>query len=715
MKKLLTLKMIQLIVLSLFVLVLAVGCSSNEPAPGTDVGTSNNVEYGLTLSGVLAGGDYISFSSDDDISTFFKGKVSGNDYYYRGFNGGSVMIDEEMDMGMAVKSSAQSPNAMPVAPGGMATGEDGGLDYSDTNVQVEGIDEADIIKTDGEFIYVTSGNHFFIVKAYPGEEAQVLSSYELSQNPQGLFVSGDKVFIVDSSYGMKHFDIRASQYGTTSRVTVLDVSDRETPTQITNYSIEGDYVTARMKGDDIYVVTTYGPQDWQVPLPIIMREETALDIAPSNVFRMPIMYKNPQLASVHALSVSDPTQMDTISVAVEGHPTVYMSHENIFLTSTKYLSEYDIRNEIMKELVELPSREQNLVSRINNVDDEILTVNEKEGKVIQVYNEYISLLDDSDEWYDKITDATKKKLESLESSQITTVQRIALRTNSASEDFSPQAATQLPGTLVNQFSMDEYDSIFRVAVTIQPFWTQDRRNNEPSNAIYTFDQSLEVVDSLKGIAETERIFSTRFMGDRLYMVTFRQTDPFFVYDLEDGKVTQLGELKIPGFSRYLHPYDEDTLIGLGHDATETGRQLGIKISLFDVSDVSNPTEVTSFVTEEKYAQTNAEYEHKAFLFDREKELLVIPARSYDWRNDGEGYNGAFVFDISRVSIELRGLIDHSRGQNQYYGSGVLRSLYIEDDLYTMSEGLIRVNDLGDLHSVANVSLTATGSGPIKVY
>jgi len=137
--------------------------------------------------------------------------------------------------------------------------------------------------------------------------------------------------------------------------------------------------------------------------------------------------------------------------------------------------------------------------------------------------------------------------------------------------------------------------------------------------------------------------------------------------------------------------------------------------LFDVSDVSDPKEVAKYVTESRYAGSTAEYEHKAFLFSKEKNMLVIPAYSYDY-NDGEGYNGAFVFKITKDDIELRGLIDHSMGiSGRYYSPAVERSLYIEDELYTKSPNLLRINDLETLKGIKNIELKAVPGSDIPIY
>jgi uncharacterized secreted protein with C-terminal beta-propeller domain len=243
---------------------------------------------------------------------------------------------------------------------------------------------------------------------------------------------------------------------------------------------------------------------------------------------------------------------------------------------------------------------------------------------------------------------------------------------------------------------------------------------ESTNNIFTLDSDLNIIDSKKNIAKGEQIYSTRFVGDKLYMVTFKQIDPFFVFDLSDAEnIKELGQLKIPGFSRYLHPYDENTLIGIGKETTSTGEQRGLKISLFDVSDFEHPKEIAKFVTGKQYADSVAEYEHKAFLFDKEKQLLVIPAYSYSYQTwerpmpvdinskmiapQTTGFNGAMVFNITKNSIELRGVIDHSQGR-QYWGPSVERSLFINELLYTKSQGLLRINKLSDLAKVKNIEL-----------
>jgi uncharacterized secreted protein with C-terminal beta-propeller domain len=219
------------------------------------------------------------------------------------------------------------------------------------------------------------------------------------------------------------------------------------------------------------------------------------------------------------------------------------------------------------------------------------------------------------------------------------------------------------------------------------------------------------------------------MGSRAYMVTFVQTDPLFVIDLSSpANPKVLGELKIPGFSSYLHPYSDTMLIGLGKDtvANEWGgvKTKGLKLSLFDVSDVANPKEVDTYVMGDAGSDSIALQDHKAFLFSREKNLLSIPVTiAEDKENRGWGqtvFSGAAVFKVDENGFELKGKIDHSDGGKVgiqdcwwgycYYDNNVLRSLYIGDNLYTFSNKYLKINDIKDLKEVKKLELKKEKKG-----
>ena len=210
------------------------------------------------------------------------------------------------------------------------------------------------------------------------------------------------------------------------------------------------------------------------------------------------------------------------------------------------------------------------------------------------------------------------------------------------------------------------------------------------------------------------------MGDRLYLVTFRQVDPFFVIDLSGDPPKVLGELKLPGFSNYLHPYDQDHIIGIGKETSDNGAQtLGVKMALFDVSDVSSPKAVDTYQIGGPQTESEALNDHKAFLFDREKNVLSIPIFSPDQYYTGEGgvepfnnsgeesgpWNGFYVFGIDgEKQFELRGLVEH---ESNYSGSGN-RSFYINSTLYTVTPALMKMSDLENIEEINQISLQGTG-------
>jgi uncharacterized secreted protein with C-terminal beta-propeller domain len=229
----------------------------------------------------------------------------------------------------------------------------------------------------------------------------------------------------------------------------------------------------------------------------------------------------------------------------------------------------------------------------------------------------------------------------------------------------------VPGYVLNQFSMDEHNGYFRIATT-----DHDWRSGSSGNNVYVLNEDMEIVGELEDLAPGEEIYSARFMGERCYLVTFKKVDPLFTIDLSDPEnPTVLGKLKIPGYSDYLHPYDENTLIGIGKETVEAEEgdfawYQGVKISLFDVSDVANPRELAKIEIGSRGTDSPALYDHHAFLFSKARNLLVIPILEAKIdENDFSGevpanfygeytYQGAYVFSISREGIELRGTITH---------------------------------------------------------
>jgi uncharacterized secreted protein with C-terminal beta-propeller domain len=280
------------------------------------------------------------------------------------------------------------------------------------------------------------------------------------------------------------------------------------------------------------------------------------------------------------------------------------------------------------------------------------------------------------------------------------------------------------GFVLNQFSMDEYEDHFRVATT-------KRDGSLSKNNVYVLNASLHMVGRLEDLAPGEDIHSARFMGDKCYLVTFKKIDPLFVIDLQDPENPQvLGKLKIPGYSDYLHPYDETHLIGVGKETVEAEQgdfawYQGVKISFFDVSNVSNPNVIDQTEIGDRGTDTPVLRDHKAFLFSKPQNLLVLPIllAEIDPNDYPDGippnaygeyvWQGAYIYKITlEGGIEYAGRITHMENSTDLLKSGyyfsslyeVKRVLYINRVLYTISDKKIKLNDLDTLEEIIEIDL-----------
>jgi inhibitor of cysteine peptidase len=591
------------------------------------------------------GGNQISrFSSYEQLQDFVKTNAK-----YGAFPWRDVALAPESGQGAALAPST--------------------TDYSATNIQVAGVDEADIVKTDGEYIYLVSGQKVIIVKAYPPEQAQVLSEIKLEGTAIGIFINGDRlvVFEEETPY-YPYYDVQRGGVvpmplvvSPKTDIKVYDISDRENPRLQRELSADGQYVSSRMIGDYAYVVINEPvyEQDDELNLPKIYfggneTEIPATDIYYSNVSDYYYMY-----TTIMAINTQNDDQEPTYETILLGASSnVYVSLNNIYLT--------------------FPVWGTDILGREN--------------------------------W----------------DFQETSIHRIHID----GAEIEPIASGEVPGMVLNQFSMDEYGGYFRVATTTY--------EQTPQNNIYILDMDLNIVGSLTDLAPGETIYAARFMGERGYLVTFENTDPLFVVDLSDPSNPQvLGELKITGYSDYLHPYDETHLIGTGKEAVEAEEgdfawYQGIKIALFDVSDVNNPKEIGDpYVIGDRGTDSPVLYDHKAFLFDKSRNLLVIPVlvakideSEYPGGVPSDAYGkpvwqGAYVFHISPdTGLSLEGKITHIENttgleQDYYFYSpfSVTRALYIDDVLYTISDARIMMNSLENLNYINEVQLPSSAWTP----
>ncbi len=534
----------------------------------------------------------------------------------------------------------------PIVPGLALTGSDAGanLDYSGTNIQVEGVDEPDIVKTDGIFIYVLTGDDVVILRAYPTSMAEVISRTEVGHRAMEMFVNGNRLVVFQ--------DFHEYLY-----VKVYDIANREEPNLIQNVSFEGIYLDARMIDNYVYVVVTeYVPPDPSngIDLPTVTNNGNTRTVRPTEICHFDEPAPNYELALIVSIDLID-KDVRFKAYLIDRTRTMYVSMSNIYIAGMDYGD-------------------------------------------IQVFNWFFFIWNES-----------------------TIIHKISIDEGS----IQYVGKGKVPGWILNQFSMDEYESYFRIATTEGHAWTG---SGSAANNVYVLTSEMETVGKLEGLGVGEDLYSVRFMATRAYLVTFKKIDPFFVVDLSNPTSPRLlGELKIPGFSQYLHPYDENHIIGLGMDALDTGVLAwnhGVKLSMFDVTDISDPKEISTYVIGHRGTRSCALHEHKAFLFSLSKNLLIIPIDLYEIDEDeypdgvppsASGnfiWQGAYVFSVTiEDGFVFKGRISHSdqfpdfeESSWKYRSYFVKRSLYIEDKIFTISDEMVKINDMDTLIEIKAIEL-----------
>lgn len=553
---------------------------------------------------------------------------------------------------------------------GSASAEQAAPGHSLTNIQVEGVDEADIVKTDGQYIYLAIDNRLIIARAYPPHQARALYEGEMDGSIQGLFINGSKlaVLISNSPYAAGAGEVLLPQvfpkisvdrHEAQTSVRVYDVTGPAEPVLERKLSLDGAYVCARMIGDYVYLIaagSVWAGQD-DIGLPRIDGDSGTVSIEADEVWHSQTPDNGYSFTTVMSVNVMDPDrEAGHETLLLGGASTVYVSPGNIYVTCPDWSG----------------TQGKTSIHRIH-ID---------QGRI-----EY-------------------------------------------------HATGEVPGSLLNQFSLDEQGEYLRVATTVWDWasWDQERRYNN----LYVLDQALDIFGRLENMARDETIHSARFMGDRCYLVTFEQTDPLFVIDLADpGHPRVLGELVMPGYSDYLHPFDQNHLIGIGMLDSR------VKISLYDVTDPASPKEMSTFLAGESsgagawsWSYTAVLSDHRAFLFDRERALLVLPVGIDSSRlvNDtgsadsvmaynASHWQGAYVFKVTlEGGLELAGRISHYNGRTggpevtpsdpsssdsdyqSFYRCAIRRSLYIGEVLYTISDQQIGLNDLATLAQIGEITL-----------
>lgn len=689
------------------------------------------------------------FVSYDELKQYLETNVPTG--YSRGY--GRQVFD--MKESAAVPTGAMAKGLSSAAPTGDMGGGGGSDDFSKTNIQVEGVDEADIVKTDGEYIYAVAQNNLYIVKAYPADKSEVVSMIKFDSMPQNLYLSGDRLVIYgyDQQIYAQPFAQSFRRHSDYTFFKIFDIKDKKNPKQVKDLRFEGALTDSRLIGDYVYLFTTTYNYSWddEMPVPRILDKGTALKVDCTDakcyypdIYYFDMPYETHNFVAVNAINIKDENaKIDGEVYLMSQNQNLFVSQQNIYITYTKYVSEYEIQMEVMREIVfpRLGAKEQEKIAKIEATENFILSQDEKKQKIGNIIERYGLTLSEEGrkKLEEELTTKMKAKIREIyPEMEKTVIHKIAVDKG----QLEYQAAGEVPGYTLNQFSMDESDGYFRIATTRNQTWSNylDEKDKESYSNLFILDKDMKAVGKVENLAKGERIYSVRFLGKRAYMVTFKQTDPLFVIDVSTPTAPKvLGELKVPGFSQYLHPYDENTIIGFGQDTAENswGGTVtnGLKLSLFDVSDLKKPKEVDKEIVGGRGSYSAALSDHKAFLFSKEKNLIAVPATLYEnkgtggWDYGRQSFNGLLVFSVDKAGVKLRGRIDHAketaapgasgtspsepgmpvpmmkeRMMPVRYDNPIKRALYIDDTLYSVSDYFLKANQLSDLKEIKELEL-----------
>jgi uncharacterized secreted protein with C-terminal beta-propeller domain len=552
------------------------------------------------------------------------------------------------------------------------------ISFTGTNVQVQGVDEPDRVKTDGIHLFVATARSVSIVNAYTPNSTAVLSTLSFpNAEVLGLEISQGRLMVVaqQSAFPIVFPLIASRPFPSASSVELLlyDTASPASPRLMQNVSIPGSYVAARLADGYVYAVIqqpsyVFNSQgNATAVMPVVSQGGVESQLAPSSVYYTPIPSQISYYTMIPSISMS--TGKDSVvSVLTGPSATVYVSTSNIYVVYTNYLNLY----------------------AVDGVPGNAFTGGVISGQFVM-------------------------------QSQNSTI----LRASYAGGVVTVARAGVVPGTVLNQFSLDEYDGRFRMATS--RFAMVDGAATR-SDDVYVIDQNMNQVSALRNIAPGENIYAVRFVGQMGYVVTFQQIDPLFVISFKDAtNPVILSALKVSGYSDYLYPLPGGYLIGVGKDAVPASNgdfsyYLGLKLSLFKVFANGSSTQVNRMLIGDRGTDSPVLSDHLAFTFDPTRNITVIPLTLYVVGGSQSYSSGfppygepvwqvAYVVKVTPSGFTLLGKVSQyppglNFGTSPNNALQIDRSVIIGEYLYTISQGEVMVSSLSNFGTVATVPLQA---------
>jgi Beta propeller domain len=631
--------------------------------------------------------------------------------------GGGLYDDRNYDQGPPSGGGGSGGGSPSPSPGG-----EGPKESTGTNNQVAGVDEADFVKNDGKFIYLLANGAFRIIEAWPPESAREVASVPIEGEVKKLFVEGDRALVYSSpaaapvpggdfgyspsrecTYG---YDCDFRGDGRPTDLTLYDVSDRAAPRVLRQVRTKASLVAARRIGDVVHTVLDSPGVSFEGLSDSPEMDDTGCDdLLDPPRFRAAfddLRRKNEQIIAGASLEAAAPQIADgDAGDVLAACPGFYRSSEPGGGDAFTTVLSFSIADPAS------PLNASTIVSRpgATYASGEALYV-----AVPPERSDYYYYGDDEDERPAPVEQSVVHKFVFDGTAAL----------------YS--ASGEVKGHVLNQFAMDERDGFLRIATTSGHL--PDPKAHSTLSVVAQRGEALDVVGAVDGIAPGEDIRSVRFDGDRGYVVTFKKTDPLFVFDLADpGAPRVLGELKIPGFSTYMHRLGEGHLLTIGYDADDMGNFAffdGVLLQIFDVRDPANPVLAHKEVIGTRGSSSEALTNHLAFTYFAEKGLLALPMSICEGGGDGQygefTFGGVLVYSATaEAGFAQLGRVDFGRPSDEElysYGpdacsnwwtsasSSVKRTIFMDDFLYSVAGSEVKVNNVADLSAdVASVNVT----------
>jgi len=614
--------------------------------------TPNSETPIYSSSGEIENVEIKKFTSEDEFKTYLEiSKANSNSGFYGGNS--RAFTDGIMETDMAPSMKLNS-----LADSGQSAQR-----TSETNVQVAGIDEPDIVKTNGKEIYLSSFQYYYEIMDsreesmpyYNIPKTKIINAFP----PADLKLDGE---IIEN--GNLLLDNNILMIFTRGKIYAYDVSDKTSPQKKWTLDLNENnnrVITSRLHKNKIYLITAkYINYSQPCPIKTFSIDGKALKIDCNNIYHPTVPI---EADSTYTISIIDPktgkVEKNTSFIGSNNNSVIYMS-ENAIYATYYYTGDFlsfmaDFFSEKCSDLI--PSNIIKKLKKLNSYDIsqqskyvEFETILEKLDRSLSSDEK----LQFENEIENRATEYFSDHSRELEKTGIFKI---------STDNLDILANGNIPGALLNQFSLDEFEGNLRVASTIGEASRFFFGNQESVNDIYVLNNNLEKTGEVLDLGKTEKIYSVRFLEDKGYVVTFRQTDPFYVLDLSDANDPQLkGELKIPGYSSYLHPIAENKILGIGKENSK------VKISLFDVSSAENPKEVSKYTLDEYWSGVLST--HHAFLQDAKHNIFFLP-----------GNKGGYIFSYKNDQLKLVKAIS---------GISAQRALYLNDYLYIIGNNKITI-------------------------